>query len=36
MLTTEGQDRLPKLITGEQDFPIRSLVNEVNNAKYWR
>ena len=36
VLTEEGQDRLLELITGEQDLPIRSLVDEVNNAKYWR
>jgi len=36
VLTTEGQERILAMITGEGDEPIRSIVDEVNALQYWK
>ncbi|MBP3434873.1 MAG: MmgE/PrpD family protein [Clostridia bacterium] len=36
VLTDEGRDRLLSLIIGEEDLPIRTIVDEANTAAFWR
>ena len=36
VLTDEGREHILSLITGEEDLPIRTIVNEVNTAAFWR
>lgn len=35
VLTKEGQETAISLITGEEDMPMRELVDRVNDKKYW-
>lgn len=36
VLTEEGQKRVLKLITGDEDIPIRVIVDEINRSENWR
>jgi hypothetical protein len=36
VLTEAGQEKLLELITGEEDLPIRTIVDTANTAELWR
>ena len=36
VLTDEGREHILSLIPGEEDLPIRTIVDEVNTAAFWR
>ena len=35
VLTTDGQEKLLQMITGEENVSVRSIVDEVNKPEYW-
>ncbi len=35
VLTAEAQEKLLQLITGEENIPVRAIVDEVNKPEYW-
>ena len=36
ILTAEGQETILAMIAGEENLPIRTIVDEVNKAEYWK
>lgn len=36
ILTAEGQERILAMICGSEDIPLRAIVDEVNQPRYWK
>ena len=36
LLTQDGIDKILSMVTGDEELPIRSIVDEINLAKYWK
>ena len=36
LLTDNGIETILAMVTGEEDLPIRAIVDEINQDKYWK